>query len=496
MKRLLAQNDESDSHEAPSFGNRAYLAAHPDKADLRALTLTFDCDKLLNPAADCRKAVLPDARSVIRAFRKAASGAEQQFEVSIRTIRLSLRGCRKFIAAVGKTRGLRDDAAAQWLGDALEALALEHSHWLSHEHRRRTPTARSKLLNRVSADRNREMFVLVELPAVALGDESERTIRLISPVLQGHPHVFVGVTASDESSPASSAALRAVADEVRLLGTDAARLGVNFVPPANGAFFPGTRPTRHGVLSAGVADAEVLTAAILDARRAGAEEELVEETMITAHAEVLRVASEIGRYVAEVGGFEWMGVSTVSAPVNCSDHRGPAWRSSWSTMEALNGGIVGTENVVPATARFNACLHRAGIESGEKMCGFEGSFNPPAEDGLLAERVRQRRITVTDLILQEAVSSAGVDMVVLQPGTTSSQIAKLFAEVACISDHWGKPLTVRVIVPPESAVRTITGDYFLGGLLGAAPAISLPRAYGADKLRRFRTMGRLKRSAS
>jgi uncharacterized protein (UPF0210 family) len=470
---------------------RAYIVDHPDEVDVRALTQTINCDEQLEFHPNPARAIRPEARRAFRRLIDAVVSAEVQSGLGVRSLRLAVRGGGDFIHKLVR-RGMRPDAAAAWLGRALQLGAADATGIFQREHLRRTPKARAWLLRRRGADRVRDVYTLVELPG---GDDdlAVRTLRLIEPVLSGNTRVFVGFTASTEGKPASALTLEAAAHEVHLLGSDAARLGINFHPPENGAFFPGTRPARSGMLSAGVADAELLANAIRRARSAGKSDAEIEEALIAAHATMLRMAAEVAQRVAARRGLRWDGISPVSAPVNCTIHGAPPqWRSSWAVLEELHGAPVESINILQATARYNACLYRAAKLSQQKVNGFIGSFNPPAEDGLLAQRVREGRITVRDLILQESVCSAGIDMCVVRPETTAAQIAALYGEVASLSDQWSKPLTVRLIVPPRTAPRTAEGDLILGGLLGAGPAMALPSSSGSAA-HRVQTVGRLQR---
>lgn len=472
---------------------RAAITSRPDQVDIRALTMTRRCEELFeycpNPAQGVSRAAKLEVRRLIRA----AVSAECRFGVSVRSVRVAVGDGEKFIRTLVALHGLRPDAAAAWLGRASELLAATASREFQREHSRRLPASRMRLLRRLGADRAREVFVLVELRA---DDHTSgpRTARMIDPILDGNAHVFTGVTASTAGSPASSVTLDALAHEVHLMGTNAARCGVNFLPPDNGAFFPGTHVAQSGVLSAGVADAELLAAAIRNARSAGTGDAGVEEALVSMHAAVLRIAGEVGQTVAARCGLRWVGISPVTAPVNCTIRgAAPQWRSSWAVLEELHGSPVESVNILRATSHLNACLWRAAQQSQQKICGFIGSFNPPAEDGLLAQRVREGRITVRDLILQETVCSSGVDMAIARPETTVTQIAALYGEVASLSDQWSKPLTVRVIVPPADARYTAAGDVFLGGLLGSGPPMELLNSSGAA-MHVVQTIGHLQRS--
>jgi uncharacterized protein (UPF0210 family) len=468
------------------------IARRPDEVDIRAFTLTFEVAELLKFDLNPERAVLPGARREVRKLVNELIGVDCRSGIGIRTVRLSLRGCGSFIKAIVAHHAIREDAAAAWLGRALELLAAAESSRFQREYLGRIPATRAKLLHRLHADSVREIFILVELRG---GDNvaDERTVRWMEAILSGNPHVFVGFTASTKGRPASSATLQAAAREVHLMGCDAARCGINFQPPENGAFFPGTQPTQRRALSAGIADAQLLADAVRDARKTGDDDFLVEEALVAMHAAVLRIAGEIGQAVAARCGLRWVGISPVSAPVNCvTTGASPLRRSSWAVLEALHGSPVDSANILQATARYNACLWRSAKRSGQKICGFIGSFNPPAEDGLLAQRVREGRITVRDLILQETVCSSGVDMVIVRPETSAAQIAALYAEVASLSDQWDKSLTVRVIVAPRSAPLGTTGDVRLGGLLGEAPTMELPGSSVANA-HAVQTVGRLQR---
>jgi uncharacterized protein (UPF0210 family) len=446
-------------------------------ANIRTMTCTVDASALVDPRRQPGEMIRPDAEKLLQRFANAAANAEHQHREVVRTIRYNVKGAASIIKKIAAHHGVTLVKAAAIFGAAIERLAADASVYFAAAHEHAGAAFESQ------ADRSRDVFMLIEVPAMGSGEQALAAIDTVLPLVSGHPHVFIGVTMSAPGQPALLAAIRAAAELVARLGTDAGRVGLNFLPEPDGPYFPGTTPTVPGALTAGGANANLLTDAVVEARRRGADAAGIAAALEDEHAAFLQRMGRVGLAIADACGFNWQGVSPITAPVNATlDGLPPERWSAWKTLEALQGEVVHSGNVVPAVARFNACLWRAAIRSRELLRGPRGFFAAVAEDGLLAHRVRNGQIDLSDLVVQQTACAVGLDMLVLDPSTSAQQVGDLLSTVATMSAQLSKPLTARLIIPPRNSTRMANGDVLLGSLLGAAPTIKLPGARDAADL--------------
>jgi uncharacterized protein len=119
-------------------------------------------------------------------------------------------------------------------------------------------------------------------------------------------------------------------------------------------------------------------------------------------------------------------------------------------------------------------LGRGGEESGALLCGFRnGSFLPVSEDAVIAAAVGDGRLSYSGILSLSHVCAAGLDMAVLEAGTTGATVARVLRDVAVTHRIKGRPLAVRLIIPEPGAPIDTNGYYVFGGLLGSAPVLPL-----------------------
>ncbi len=161
-----------------------------------------------------------------------------------------------------------------------------------------------------------------------------------------------------------------------------------------------------------------------------------------------------------------------------------AARSIGSALERLTGQPVGSHGTLAAAAFLAEALDRAHFPS----VGFSGLFFPVLEDGVLAARAAEGRLTVNDLLLYCAVCGAGLDTVPLPGAIELDTLAGILVDVGALSLRLNKPLTARLMpIPGKQAGDDIHFDfaYFadsrvlaprpdgLGGLLAGAESFDL-----------------------
>jgi uncharacterized protein (UPF0210 family) len=84
-----------------------------------------------------------------------------------------------------------------------------------------------------------------------------------------------------------------------------------------------------------------------------------------------------------------------------------------------------------------------------KRCGYSGLMLPVIEDKVLAERAKEQKYTVQEILLFSSVSGTGLDVVPLPGNTTKKVIENIMADVAALSlKYTAKALSVRLFLIP------------------------------------------------
>jgi len=135
-------------------------------------------------------------------------------------------------------------------------------------------------------------------------------------------------------------------------------------------------------------------------------------------------------------------------------------RSLGAALEQLTGGHVGEHGTLAAAAFLADTLDAAVRGAQFKRAGFCGLFLPVLEDAVLAARVAEGTLTVTDLLLYAAVCGTGLDTIPL-PGDISAQaLSALLLDVAALALRLNKPLTARLMpIPDKQAGDEVTFNF-------------------------------------
>lgn len=84
-----------------------------------------------------------------------------------------------------------------------------------------------------------------------------------------------------------------------------------------------------------------------------------------------------------------------------------------------------------------------------KRCGYSGLMLPVIEDKVLAERAKEQKYTVQEILLFSSVSGTGLDVVPLPGNTTKKVIENIMVDVAALSlKYTAKALSVRLFLIP------------------------------------------------
>jgi uncharacterized protein (UPF0210 family) len=150
----------------------------------------------------------------------------------------------------------------------------------------------------------------------------------------------------------------------------------------------------------------------------------------------LRPVEKLAQAIAEQGKRRYLGIDTSPAPGRDS--------SIGLALETLTGQPFGSASTLQACAAVTAAIKSVAV----KTCGYSGLMLPILEDPVLADRVIEGRIKLSDLLLYSTVCGTGLDVVPV-PGDASPQdLARVIGDVATLAVRLKKPLSARLFTVP------------------------------------------------
>jgi len=150
----------------------------------------------------------------------------------------------------------------------------------------------------------------------------------------------------------------------------------------------------------------------------------------------LRPIENLARTLAEQGKRHYFGIDTSPAPGRDS--------SIGQALETLTDQPFGSASTLQACAAVTAAIKSVAVMT----CGYCGLMLPILEDPILAERVTEGRVKISDLLLYSTVCGTGLDVVPV-PGDASPQdLARVIGDVATLSVRLKKPLSARLFPVP------------------------------------------------
>jgi uncharacterized protein (UPF0210 family) len=150
----------------------------------------------------------------------------------------------------------------------------------------------------------------------------------------------------------------------------------------------------------------------------------------------LQPVEKLARGFAEQGQRRYLGIDTSPAPGRDS--------SIGLALEALTGQPFGTASTLQACAAVTAAIKSAEVLT----CGYSGLMLPILEDPVLANRVIEGRIKISDLLLYSTVCGTGLDVVPVPGDATPQQLARVIGDVATLAVRLKKPLSARLFMVP------------------------------------------------
>ena len=144
--------------------------------------------------------------------------------------------------------------------------------------------------------------------------------------------------------------------------------------------------------------------------------------------------------VAEDGRRTYLGIDSSPAPGRDS--------SIGLALETLTGQPFGSASTLQACAAVTAAIKSVSA----KTCGYSGLMLPILEDPVLADRVSEGRIKISDLLLYSTVCGTGLDVVPLAGDVAPKDLARVIGDVATLAVRLKKPLSARLFPVPGKKV--------------------------------------------
>lgn len=125
-------------------------------------------------------------------------------------------------------------------------------------------------------------------------------------------------------------------------------------------------------------------------------------------------------------------------------------------FERLGVPAVGLHGSLAAAAIITDALDQAQFH----RAGFSGLMLPVLEDAVLAQRVDEGLLDVTDLLLYSAVCGTGLDTIPLPGDVTQNQLYAVLLDLASLALRLDKPLTARLMpIPGKGAGERTSFDF-------------------------------------
>jgi uncharacterized protein len=150
----------------------------------------------------------------------------------------------------------------------------------------------------------------------------------------------------------------------------------------------------------------------------------------------LQPVEKLARLLAEQGRHVYLGIDTSPAPALDS--------SIGAALETLTGEPFGSASTLQACAAVTAAVKSLNVTT----CGYSGLMLPILEDPVLAQRVSEGRIKISDLLLYSTVCGTGLDVVPVPGDATAADLARVIGDVATLAARLKKPLSARLFAVP------------------------------------------------
>ncbi|MGI9100808.1 MAG: DUF711 family protein [Terriglobales bacterium] len=249
-------------------------------------------------------------------------------------------------------------------------------------------------------------------------------------------------------------AIHSAAAVIKYLQEHSAHSQANFnfaatamLPPL-APFYPGSYHTGAGHLFAiGLESANVVAEAFAASPTMAAGTQELTARLGRSTSDVEQQA----RSIEKLTGWSYVGIDLSPAPLKSV--------SIGAAIENLTHAPFGSSGTMTAVAVITAALRSLPV----KKAGYSGLMLPILEDGTLAQRWSEGRISIDALLAYSAVCGTGLDTVPLPGDITVAQLERMLADVASLAVKWHKPLSARLlpVQGKKAGERTEFDDPFL-----------------------------------
>jgi len=150
-------------------------------------------------------------------------------------------------------------------------------------------------------------------------------------------------------------------------------------------------------------------------------------------------------------------------------------------LEAMGVERCGAPGTTTALALLNDAVKKGGAMGTSSIGGLSGAFIPVSEDAGMVRAVEDGALNLEKLEAMTAVCSVGLDMIAIPGDTPAETIAGIISDACAIGVINNKTTAARLI----PVVGKTVGDHVSwGGLLGAAPVMSVSEWSSAGLVRR------------
>ena len=233
-------------------------------------------------------------------------------------------------------------------------------------------------------------------------------------------------------------ALRSAAEAIAALGRESPGGEGNFrfaaaaFVPSGTPFFPSAWFSEPRTFSIGLESPVLLEEILSGVSGPAAARGALAAGLEAVLGDVERAAVEIGRET----GWRFLGIDSSPAPgLDASIGR---------VIERLTGTPFGDPTTLAACALLTDVMKALTVTT----CGYSGLMLPVLEDPVLAERAREGRYGVSDLLLYSSVCGTGLDVVPVPGDTPVDRIGGLVEDVAALALRYEKPLSARLLPMP------------------------------------------------
>ncbi len=214
------------------------------------------------------------------------------------------------------------------------------------------------------------------------------------------------------------------------------------IPPGT-PFFPVAYHEGPSAFSLGLESAPLVSEAFGSSSGFADGTQKLKRLLETRLAPVVEIAGEIAtRHSVRFGGIDLSPAPGLDASIGAG-------------IESLTGVPFGSASTLAGCAAVTSALASTQLPS----CGYSGLMLPVLEDPVLADRAREKRFGLRDLLLYSSVCGTGLDVIPLPGDITVETISRVIDDVAAMATKLDKPLAARLLpIPGKRAGEMATFD--------------------------------------